>query len=535
MGNLATVNPLASILTATAAKPFLHHLMLTFVPSTLVFQTAFENSEAAWMVQSPTTNLGCAAILTPNTWASRLKALGALPDEPIYREASAHFSPLGAVRADGTRDAVELTDVLYIGLRTRAVATVMTITFATNTAGTVRVRVNRSKFLEAEATPAGALADVTIVADGVDVVADLATDLAAALNAVAGFAAKYSAAAALGVVTITSDRPGMPLDLDVQPSTPGPTMTVAVTTANVAGNYKLDATDLQTAVELGTHLDPPSRKYFWLSDVQRDDVVNLELLDWCREQADTSLHNPPRDYLGWPLSVMGANTVTRAGARIGNFDPAATASLSQAASSAMGGEGYEAGSVAVHDRMEPVVSALLGRCIGYRPGEVSFTSKVLYGSTVPSRISPREWGELEYLAGQEERRFGYYSAEGANGAYLYSPTPRGGWADQMWLRAYAKYLVQLRLVEWMQRNNIVAYINDDIERMAGIAEAALAELPAITASTIRVTFLTRQQVNPADISLRIYRGLAQFADTNGVINRIGTLAEPFPISLKDAG
>lgn len=535
MGNYATVNPLAQILTATSAKPFLHHLLTTFVPSTSTFQNGFEDSEATWMIQSPTTNLGLVAELTLNTWASRLKALGATPAEPVYRAMSAHFSQLLATKPDGTRDAIVLPDVAYIGLRTRAVVSKMTITFSNNTAGTVRVRVNRAKYIEIDADPAGALADVTITADGVDAVAVLAADLRDALNAVDGFADVFIATAALGVCTITSLTAGYPLEVSVTPSTPGPTMAVAVTTANVAGNCELDLDDIQAAAEYGAHLDPPSRKFFWITDLQRDDVVNLEMLHWTAAQANTALHNPPRDYIAFPHSVMGSAVITRGGSGIGNFNAAATASLSQAASSALGGEGYEAGSVAVHDRMEYVVPALLGRVIGYLPGQASFTSKVLLGSSAPSRMTPREWGDLEYLSSVEERRFGYYSAEGPNGAYLYSPTPSGSYVDRIWLRAYAMYLVRLRLVEWMQRRNIVAYINDDIEAAAGIAASALAELPAVNPSTIVVTFLTRAQVDPADISARVYRGLAEFADTNGVINRIGTLAEPFPISLKDAG
>lgn len=533
MGNYGTVNAKTSIQTATSAKPFLHHLLTTFVPSTAQFQNGFEDSEAEWMGQSPTTGLGAYAELTPDTWSTRLKALGATIDEPIYRAMSAHFGQLLAAKPDGTRDRIELPDVAYIGLRTRAVVSKMTITYGTNTAGTVRVRVNRAKYIETDADPAGALADVTIASDGVDAVAVLATDTAAALNAILDFSAVFLATAALGVVTITSLTPGYPLELDVSPSTPGPTMTVAVTTTNTPGAYALDLNDLQTAGEFGTHLDPPARKWFWITDLQRDDVVNLEGLGWAATQGDTDVHNPPRDYVYFAHSVMGAAVVTRSGAGIGNFNAAATASLSQAAASALAGEGYEAGSIAVHDRMEYVVPGLLGRVLGYLPGQASFTSKVLYGSTGPSRMTPREWGDLEYLAG--DRNFGYYSAEGTRGAYLYSPTPSGSFIDRIWLRAYATYLARLRIIELMQRRNTMAYGDDDIEAIAKTAESALAEIPAITASTIRATFLKRSQVDPGDISARIYRGLLEFADTNGVINRIGTLADPFSISLKDAG
>lgn len=535
MGNYGTVNPKTEILTASNAKPYLHHMMASFVPSTAQFLNGIKNSEAAYVVQSPVTNLGVAVALTPDTWAPRLKALGATVDEPIYQFMSGHFGQLLAQKPDGTRDPIELPDVAYIGLRTRAVVSKQTITFGTNTAGTVRIRVNRAKFIEDEADPAGALADVVITADGVDAVGVLATDTVAALNGVPGFAAKFLATSAAGVVTVTSLTAGFPLEIDISPSTPGPTMTTAITTANIAGDMALDLDDLQTAVELGTHLDPPSRKYFWVTDLQRDDVVNLEAMAWAATQREEEVHNPPREYLFWAHSTAGSAVITRAGAGIGNFNTTATASLSQAAASALTGEGYEAASIAVHDRMEPVVANILGRTIGYLPGQASFTSKVLYGSTAASRVTPREWGDLEYLASVDERSFGYYSAEGTLGAYLYSPTPSRSYVDRVWLKAYSTYLIRLRVTQWMQRRNIVTYTDDDIEAGSKIAAQALAELPAIVASTIRVTFLRRRQVNPADISNRVYRGYAEFADTAGVINRIGTLAQPFPISLKDAG
>ena len=36
--------------------------------------------------------------------------------------------------------------------------------------------------------------------------------------------------------------------------------------------YEDDLDDIQTAAELGSQLDPPSRKFYWLTDLQGDGV-----------------------------------------------------------------------------------------------------------------------------------------------------------------------------------------------------------------------------------------------------------------------
>jgi len=179
------------------------------------------------------------------------------------------------------------------------------------------------------------------------------------------------------------------------------------------------------------------------------------------------------------------------------------------------------------------VPALLGRCIGYMPGEVSFTSKVLFGSVADARMTGRDFGDNEILA--KDRNFSWYSAEGPRGAHKYAATSNGSFADRFWLEAYCTYLTQLRLVEWMQIRDIVTYSDDDIAAARSVVADAIAKLPAVNSATINVTFLTRAQVDPDDIANRVYSYFASFADTLGIINQIGTSENPITITLTDAG
>jgi len=179
------------------------------------------------------------------------------------------------------------------------------------------------------------------------------------------------------------------------------------------------------------------------------------------------------------------------------------------------------------------VPALLGRCIGYLPGAMSFTSKVLFGSVANAQMTGRDYGDNESL--MADRFFSAYTAEGPRGSHRFGYTPNGEFVDRPWLADYATYLAQVALVQWMQLNDITAY--DDVTILGGrnVLARAIASLPAVNASTLVVTFLTRAQVDPNDIALRVYKYYATFADTNGIINQIGTLAEPIAINLKDAG
>jgi hypothetical protein len=188
-----------------------------------------------------------------------------------------------------------------------------------------------------------------------------------------------------------------------------------------------------------------------------------------------------------------------------------------------------------HDRFEFLVPALLGRTIGFLPGQASFTDKVLNGSTANAKMSPRDYGDNESLA--DDRRLNWFGAEGPNGSarYGYSPSELVGFIDRKWLEDYASYLATKRLVEWKQLNDITTYTDADIEAGAGIIRAALAELPAIEANTIVVTFKRRSQVDPNKIAIRVYDDYSGFAVSAGVINKIGTLAEPINFVINDAG
>jgi hypothetical protein len=217
---------------------------------------------------------------------------------------------------------------------------------------------------------------------------------------------------------------------------------------------------------------------------------------------------------------------------VGNFDPSATNSISQLAMEALTNEGYSRGFITDHDRWEFTVGMILGRVIGYLPGQVSFTSKVLYGSVNDAISTPRDYGDNASLA--NDRNFCWYDAEGPRGAFKYGATPSGSFIDRIWLADYATYLCELRLTEWMQLNDIIAYSDDYIEAARSVVAGALAELPAVNAATINVTFYTRAQVTSNDIATRVYPYFASFADTNGIINRIGTLENPITNTLTDA-
>jgi len=535
MGN-PSVNIKTTVVAPAPGLNFLHRTLLTFRPSTSTFLAGFENSTQSWMTVDPGTGLGIFAEFGANNYASRLKSLGATVDDPAYIEIDNHFTQLAVAQPNGTIPSIKRPDVVYLGRRTRAVNSTQTFTFTNSGAAStsVRIRVNPSKFRFSTASPAGALADVSVAADGVLTPTQLAVAAAAALNAVTDFAANFSATPALGVVTVASLVDGYPLIIEVTSSTGGPTMTQAVTTTNIAGDYALDLDDIQAAAEFNTTGDNvPGRKFFWVTDLQCDDVVNDEGAQWVEDQASTALHNPPRGYIFGQASTTGAKLITFGGNFIGNFDPTATDSASQTAQAANAGIGYTTSFVLDHDRWEHAVMALLGRTTGYLPGEVSFTDKVLYGSTVNSRMTPRDYGDDDSLT--DDRKFNVYSAEGPRGACQWGFLSDGSFIDRKWIEWYVTYLCSLRLVEWKQRNNITAYTDDSISAGAGIIAAAMAELPAIDTTSIVISFLPRGAVNPGNIAARVYNDYSAFAVSFGVINKIGTLSDPIQVTINDAG
>lgn len=531
MGNAPAASVSVTLASNTPAVPYLNHALITFRPQDSTFATNFAASKQDWMFLSPTTNQGLVAELTPDSWQSRLKSLGADSTEPVWLAVDAHFNQLALANSQGTRERLTKPDKVYIGRRTSAAVSVNTFEFGTNTAGTVTITVNPAKFLYSSSTPAGALAQVTVTADGVLTVGDLATAAAAALNALPDFAAHFSAAAALGVVTVTSLVAGYPLIIFVRSTTPGPTMTQAITTVNVASAYYDDLTEMQDAAEFGSLVDPPSRKYYWITDLQSDDEVNEEGMEWVEDQADSGTYTPIRDYQFVSWSSSGSRAITIGGAGVGNFNSTATASAAQTAQAANGGTGWSRGSVHDHDRFEFVGPALLGRTIGYLPGDVSFTSKVLYGGSVASRMAPRDFGDNETLT--FDRTFNWYSAEGPLGSAKWGYLADGSYMDRKWTEDYVRYKITTRLIQWQQLNNIISYTNTTIAAGKAVIQAAMAEVPAVIPNTIGVTSLGRDEVNPANIVARVYYNYTGSGESGGVINRVGTPSDPIAIVISE--
>lgn len=522
-----SVNPTTGLVTEDV--PHTNLWLITFAAENATFRTNFAASTASWMFLDPNTLQGLVAELGPDNYRPRLKALGCPEGEPILTALDAYWKPLAQPDAAGNRDAIPKAPFVYIGRRTSAVVSINTFTFDTNTAGRVRIKVNEAKYLYANSTPAGSLADVTVEADGVLTVADLADDAAAALTALPDFAAHFTAVSdGVDTVTVTSLQPGYPLVLSVRSSTPGPTVTQAITTANVANAYRDDLLEMFEAAEYGELVDPPRRRFYWMTDIQGDDVVNAEGLALAEAQGALV---PPRRRQYWAWSTSGARRVTIGGNFVGNFDPTSTASASEVASEANGGTGWTRGSVWDHDRYEFYACAMAGRAVaGYLPGETSFTSRVLQGAVAAARISPRSFGNDENLA--DDRRCNWYSAHGPglDGSSLYGyQSEADRWVDQKWTEDTVEYFVTRDLLAWMQLKNIVTYTDADISGGAAVIAQAIARVPAVIADSIAVVSLTRDQVNPNNIVARIYydyRGNGIYA---GVINKIGTPSSPISI------
>lgn len=532
MGNAPAASTSVVVGSNVPAVPYLNHALITFRPQDSTFATNFAASTQDWMFLSPTTNQGLVAELTPDSWQARLKSLGATSAEPVWLAVDAHFNQLALANAQGTRERLVKPDKVYVGRRTSAVVSVNTFTFGTNTAGTVTITINPAKYLYSDSSPAGALAQITVVADGVLTVTDLATDAITQLNALPDFSAHFLASNVAGVVTVTSLVAGYPLIIFVRATTPGPTMTQSITTANVANAYYDDLTEMQDAAEFGALVDPPSRKWYWITDLQSDDTVNAEGMEWVEDQADSATYTPIRDYQFVSWSSTGARRITNVGGDfLGNFDPNATDSAAQLAQAANGGEGWSRGSVHDHDRFEFVGPALLGRTIGYKPGQVSFTSKVLFGGTVAARMSPRDFGDNETLT--FDRTFNWYSAEGPRGSAKWGYLADGSYMDRKWTEDYVRYQVTTDLVQWMQLNNIVSYTNPTIAAGKAVIQAAIAKIPAVLPDTIGVASLGRDEVNPANIVARVYYDYLGSAESGGIINRVGTPSDPIAIVISE--
>jgi hypothetical protein len=261
----------------------------------------------------------------------------------------------------------------------------------------------------------------------------------------------------------------------------------------------------------------PIRRFYWITDLQLDDTVGAEGLEWAQDQNDAI------PALRYQFLAPSASPL--------NFDPLAVASPAQLAQAANGGIGWEYGGIFDHDLYEFQVSALLGRTIGYLPGGISFTDKQLQGSTASARITPRERFDDAILA--TDRRFNYYSAEGVGGTARWGYTASGGRLDRNWLAAYAEYVATLALQQWKQLKNITTYTNADISAGAGVIKASLLTLPALSAiaDSLEVRFVPREEVNPANVGARTYLDYEVFGLSGGVMERIGTISDPTPINI----
>lgn len=536
MGNAPAVSILTTVASPVDEVPYLNHALISFVPENTTFRTNFTNSTASWMLLDPNTQQGLVAEVTADTWKSRLQSLGATSTEPIWTACAAFFGPLSVADANGNRARVTKPDVLYLGRRTSAVVSVNTFKFLTNTAGRTRVKVNPATYLYADNSPTGSLADTTVVADGVLTVAQLADALAAQLTAITAFAAHFTAVSdGIDTVTVTSLQPGYPLIMVASTSTPGPTYTQTVTTANVGNAYYTDLTEMQNAAEFGALVTPPRRRYYWITDLQGDDVVNVEGADWVQDQYDPAQFTPRRDYQFLMWSTSGGRALYIGANLVGNFDPSSTSSAAENASEANGGAGWTRAGVHDHPMYEFLAVALLGRTIGYLPGRISFTSKVLQGETAAAMMSPKDYGDNEELTLADSRRFNYYSADGPglDGMAKWGYLADGGFMDRPWLADYVTYVAKRDMLLWMVRNNITTYTDETLAAGAGVIAAAIATIPAVLSDTIVVTFAPRSAVNPADIVARVYFDYVGGGTSGGIINRFGTPSEPIPITIVD--
>lgn len=523
MGNAPSVSISVTAGNNLPATPYLNHALITFAPLDATFGTNVLASTQDWVFG------GRVLELSADTWQQRLESLGADEDEPIWTAMDAFWNAQSQPDAQGFRAPVVRPDVVYAGMRVNAVASENDFEFTTNTAGTVTIEVNPARFLYAGNTPAGYLARVQVASDGVLTVTQLATAAAAALNAIPDFAAVATASAALGVVSVTTDRPGYPLIIFVRSTPGGPTMTQEITTSNIDGNYALDLDDMQAAAEFGPDVDPPRRRWYWITDLQGDDYVNNEGSTWVEDQGDPASFTPIRDYQFDQWSTTGARDIEFGGATVGNFDPTATASAFLVGKAANANTGWTRSGVDDHDRYEFVVPALYGRTIGYLPGQISFTSKALYGGTAAARMSPRDFGDDEVLSISNYGN--WYSAEGPalQGSQKWGYRSNGRYADEQWTVDYVRYQITVDLLAWMQLKNIVTYTDADIAAGKAIIKSAIAKIPAVIPASIGVVSLSRDQVNPANIVARIYYDYSGTGRAAGVINRIGTPSQPIPI------
>jgi len=183
---------------------------------------------------------------------------------------------------NGVASPVTISDELYIGRRTSAVPTVKLLTYTTNDEGSTTYWVLPAKYIFGNnpAPNKGALAIFTVAADGILTPTQLATAFQVAFNAaVPATIAVAAPGANPGESTVTSAAAGYPVVILVKSSNPGPTVTQSDTTVNVANAYSTDLQEMVNAAELAGEANPLAesvRRFYWITDLQANDVVNAE-------------------------------------------------------------------------------------------------------------------------------------------------------------------------------------------------------------------------------------------------------------------
>lgn len=498
--------------------PHLNAALFSFTPNAAAFLTGFE---AGAEFVDPLTGDGLASELNVNNWQSRLTAWGADDSEPVWQACSAYFNAQSAPDAQGFRAPVTRPPYVIIGLRTRSTQSIELLDFTTATAGDVTITINPSRNVFA----AGYLAQTVVVADGILTATQLRDAAVSQLNAIAAFAAVYTAAPGVNPedLTITSNSNGQPLIVKITVTTGGPIVTQTVTTSVIAGDYLDDLDDIKRVAEDQDDpvLGKPIRRWFWTTDLQLNDDINAEGFEWVQGQRDDG--TLPREYQFHGQSHSSLN-----------FDPlSAGTSPAEIAKAANGGAGWDYGSVCDHDLYEWQVAAEFGRCIGYLPGAIAFANKQLYGSGSYAKMTPRDKADNATLAA--DRFFNYYGPDGRRGSFVWAYLANGSRWDRDWIAVFAKYFGERELTSWRQQNNIINYTDASIAAGASILTSAMLLLPGIAAlpDDLSVAFVGRRQVDPADIANREYNSYSVRASYAGPIDRFGTAATPINISISE--
>lgn len=521
MGNNQLANVQAAVVAPVTPKSYQQRAGFTFSPSTALFETAFLALVASDDVFVDANTMEPVALrLTPGTWMAKLKALGALPTEPVWRAANAYFNPSAEPASNGVSAPVTISDELYIGRRTTsAVPTIKTLTYTTNDAGVTTYYVFPSKYVFTSQTPAGALATFTVTADAVLTVTQLATAFQTAFNAAVDPSIAVAAAGGPGESTVTSTADSYPIIILAVSSNPGPTVTQTDDTALVAGTYLADLLAITNAMERAGDTNPNAenvRRCYWWTDLQCCDAVNAEGFAFAEQQGALT---PVRDYQfhGWSSDPE-------------NFDPLAASSPAQDAQAANGGEGWHRGAVFHHPRWQFDVPMWFGRCVGYEPGLINFSARRLFNPSVPDHQSQKiDYGDNESLA--QERKFNYYSSDGTAGATKWGYLADGSFVDRKWTEDWIRRTCEEALTLFQQVNDIVTYTDDDIVAGAKVVQATVSRCFAVNPEQVTVTFRRRSEVNPNNIANRVYIDYFVVAGGRGIINQIGTPTQPVQITV----